>query len=125
MSQLTQRRYSNTHQWASPVDQDTFLIGITDFAQQQLGDVMFVDLPQVGRVVSQAESSATVESVKSASDVYSPLSGTVIEVNSALIDQLEKINNDPYGSWLFKIKCDNSQEYDDLLSEDAYQQLIS
>ncbi|KXW55942.1 MAG: glycine cleavage system protein GcvH [Betaproteobacteria bacterium] len=124
MTQPTLRRYSETHQWISPIDNDVFYVGITDFAQQQLGDVMFMDLPKVGTQVKQNESCATVESVKSASDVYAPVSGTIIEINNQLADKLESINQDPYGSWLFKIQCSNMADFEQLLTEEAYQKLI-
>ncbi|MBU6468018.1 MAG: glycine cleavage system protein GcvH [Betaproteobacteria bacterium] len=123
MTQSAARRYSDTHQWALPIGEDLYSVGITDFAQQQLGDVMFVNFPQLNQAVQQGESCATVESVKSASDVYSPLAGSVVEVNHELTSALENINSDPYGSWLFKIKCSNKTDFEKLLTEEQYQQL--
>lgn len=113
-------RYAETHEWASTQDDGIVTVGITDHAQHLLGDLVFVEIPEVGRVVTAAESCAVVESVKAASDVYSPLDGVVVEVNEALADSPELINQDPYGEgWIFRLKT--SASLDGLLDAAAYQ----
>lgn len=95
-------RYAETHEWARTQDDGLVTVGITDHAQHLLGDLVFVELPEIGRVVSVAEGCAVVESVKAASDVYSPLDGVIVEVNELLADNPELINQDPYGEgWIF------------------------
>jgi glycine cleavage system H protein len=115
-------KYTATHEWARVNDDDTVTVGITDHAQKQLGDMVFVELPEVGRSVKAAEECAVVESVKAASDVYSPLAGEVIAVNRALDDSPELINKDPYGEgWLFRLRADESLE--GLMDAAAYAKL--
>ncbi|MDE2259023.1 MAG: glycine cleavage system protein GcvH [Betaproteobacteria bacterium] len=118
------RRYTTTHQWACPNPDGSLTVGITDFAQSQLGDVVFVELPQVGKTVSADESCAVVESVKSASDVYAPVAGTIIEINEALPNMTESINTAPYASWFFKLHPDSAQAYQRLMSVAQYQSFI-
>jgi glycine cleavage system H protein len=104
MNTPTDLKYLKSHEWLK-LEGDTATVGITDFAQDQLGDVVFVELPAVGRVVKAGEAVAVVESVKTASDIYSPVSGEVIEVNSSLTDEPEKINTGPYTEgFLFKVR---------------------
>ena len=114
-------RYTKSHEWVR-VDGDTATIGITDHAQSELGDIVFVDLPNVGLAVSNGQSFGTVESVKTVSDVYSPLTGEVVAVNDSLGAQSEIMNADPYGSgWLIKVKMGDPSEIDSLLDASSYQ----
>lgn len=96
-------KYAKTHEWLKK-EGDFVLIGLTDYAQDQLGDIVFVNLPEVGDPVSRGDTFADIESVKAVSDVYSPVTGEVEEVNEELLDAPEKVNNDPYGSWFIKVK---------------------
>ena len=115
--------YSPSHEW-SKLDGDILTVGITDFAQDQLGDVVFVELPTVGKEVSAGGAVAVVESVKTASDIYAPVSGEVVEVNSALTDAPETLNSDPYEEgWMFRLRVSDAGELDKLLSADAYQKI--
>lgn len=112
-------QYTESHEWVS-VDGDVATIGITDFAQSELGDIVFVELPPPGRALSKGDSFGTVESVKTVSDVYSPVSGEIVEVNPALGGQSELVNSDPYGGgWLVKIKL--SGEVCGLMDPDTYE----
>jgi glycine cleavage system H protein len=99
-------------------------VGITDFAQQELGDLVFIELPQVGRQVEAQEQCAVVESVKTASDLFSPVAGEIVAVNKAVADVPEQVNEDPYGSWLFTVKADNLADLESLLDAADYQALI-
>jgi glycine cleavage system H protein len=117
-------KYHAEHDWAK-VDGDTATFGITWFAQDQLGEVVFVELPEVGSTISANGTYAEVESVKAVSDVYAPLSGEVLEVNDALKDDPEAINNDPYGAgWVAKVRLSDPSEVDSLLDVDAYTKLL-
>jgi glycine cleavage system H protein len=112
--------YTTDHEWLR-IEGDVATVGVTDYAQTQLGDVVFVDLPKVGRVVKKAEAAAVVESVKAASDVYAPISGEVVEVNAALGSDPSLVNSDPAGgAWFFKIRMSNKGELDGLMDEAAY-----
>lgn len=113
-------RYTDTHEWVRVEQDGTVTVGITDHAQDALGDVVFLQLPDVGRTVARTEAMAVIESVKSASDIHAPVAGTVIAVNQAVADAPEQVNQDPYASWMFVIKPDNASELDGLLSADAY-----
>lgn len=113
-------RYTDTHEWVRVEQDGTVTVGITDHAQDALGDVVFLQLPDVGRTVARTEAMAVIESVKSASDIHAPVAGTVTAVNAPVADQPESVNQDPYGAWLFVIKPDNAAELDELLSADAY-----
>ena len=116
--------YHPEHDWVR-IDGDTGTFGITWFAQDALGEVVFVDLPEVGMTVTQSEPYAEVESVKAVSDVYAPLSGEVLEVNPALGDSPERINEDPYGDgWLVKVKLSDTSELDSLMDADAYRSYV-
>jgi glycine cleavage system H protein len=118
-------KYSNSHEWVRTADDGTALVGITDHAQGLLGDMVYVELPEVGRTLEGEEECAVVESVKAAADVYSPLGGEVVEVNTALADEPERINQDPYGKgWLFRLRPDDPSELDRLLDAAAYRELI-
>lgn len=113
--------YTADHEWLR-IDGDVATIGITDYAQSQLGDVVFVELPKIGRALKKAEAAAVVESVKAASDVYAPLTGEVLEVNAALADEPALVNSDAAGkAWFFKLKIADKGELDGLMDEAAYQ----
>lgn len=112
-------RYSKDHEWIR-VDGDRGQVGITDYAQRQLGDVVFVDLPEVGKSFGQGEQFGSIESVKAVSDLYCPVSGDVIEVNTTVADQPESVNQDPYGSWLITLQLTNHDELSALVDADGY-----
>jgi len=124
MSIPTNLKYSKSHEWVKPETDGTVTIGITHHAQELLGDMVFIELPEVGRTLKQKEECAVAESVKAAADVYSPLSGEVIAVNSPLVDEPGKINEDAYSSWLFKLQPSNTSELDGLLDAAAYAELV-
>jgi len=116
--------YTKEHEWAK-IEGDIATVGITDYAQEQLGDIVYVELPEVGRRFKRMEAAATIEAVKTAADVYSPFSGEVVEVNVELKEKPELINQDPYGKgWLFKIKIGNLEEKDDLMSAEEYKKFL-
>jgi glycine cleavage system H protein len=116
-------RYSKDHEWIRQ-DGDVVTIGITEFAQDSLGDVVFVDIPEQGSVVVAGESFTEIESTKSVSDIYAPLSGTISEVNDLLDEQPELLNNDPYGDgWICSIEMSDADELDSLLDADGYRAL--
>lgn len=117
---LDDLRYAETHEWAKLEAGGLVRVGITDFAQGQLGDVVFIELPDPGRAVKAGEACAVIESVKAASDIYSPLSGTIAEVNLALNDEPERVNEDSYENWLFVVKASDITELDGLLDAAAY-----
>lgn len=115
-------KYVDSHEWIRLEGDGTATIGITDFAQAQLGDVVFVELPEVGMSVSLGQEIAVVESVKAASDIYAPLSGKVIAINNELVDNPELANEDPYEkAWFFKLELSDSAELDNLLDAAGYQ----
>jgi len=119
------KHYTKEHEWIS-VDGDVATIGITNHAQEQLGDVVFVELPEVGATFSKNGDAATVESVKAASDVYCPLDGEVVEINQAIVDDPSLVNSDPQGAgWFFKLKLKNLSDADGLLDEAAYKELTA
>ena len=114
------RKYTRTHEWVR-LEGSTAILGITFYAQSELGDMVFVDLPEKGRALVAGEELGTIESVKAVSEVYAPVSGEVLEVNEALRDHPEKLNGDPYGEgWLAKVRVGNPREVESLLSPDAY-----
>jgi len=117
-------KYAPTHEWASLENGQQVSVGITDFAQSELGDIVFIGLPEVGRKVGLNEAVAVVESVKTASDLYSPVAGTVVAINDAVQDEPEKVNDDAFGTWLFRIQADNLAELDGLMDAAAYQAMI-
>lgn len=117
-------KYSKDHEWIS-VEGDVGTVGISQYAQEQLGDVVFVDVPQVGRKIAKGESVAVVESVKAASDIYAPASGEVTEANAALADSPGDVNADPMGKgWFFKVKLSNKAELDALMDQAAYDAFV-
>jgi len=118
------RFYTKTHEWALP-EGDTVLVGITDYAQDALGDVVYVELPEVGRGVEKGEAVAVVESVKTASDIYAPVAGEIVEVNLALEKTPELVNQDPYGEgWIFRLKPRDMGDLDELLDAGGYQEVL-
>lgn len=116
--------YAASHEWAHLEPDNVVRVGITDFAQSELGDIVFIDLPQVGRQVACNEQIATVESVKTASDLFSPVTGTITAVNTALSNSPELVNDDAFGTWLFCIQADNPAELEALMDASAYQSMI-
>lgn len=113
-------RYAASHEWARLEADGTVTVGISDHAQEALGDVVFIELPEVGKSLNAGQEAGVVESVKAASDIYAPVGGEVIAINEALADSPESVNNDPYGSWFFKLKPTDAGELDKLLDADAY-----
>ena len=125
MSQPENLKFAESHEWITTGD-DTATVGISHHAQEELSDIVFVELPEVGREVEKGESIAVVESVKAASDIYAPASGEITEINTALEDDPAKVNADAFGDgWLFKIKLSNATELDALLTPEAYEAQIS
>lgn len=121
---MSDRKYSKDHEWIE-VDGDIGTVGISDHAQEQLGDIVFIELPKDGREVSKGDEIATVESVKAASEIYAPVSGRVVEVNSALDDEPALVNSDAFGEgWFFRIELSNPSELDDLMDEEAYKAFV-
>ncbi|MET0089917.1 MAG: glycine cleavage system protein GcvH [Candidatus Thiodiazotropha sp.] len=122
----TDRRYAKSHEWIKDEGDGSYTVGITDHAQELLGDLVFVDLPEVGASLDAGGDCAVVESVKAASDVYSPLSGEVIAINEALDGAPETINEDAFGNgWMFKIKPSDPSELNNLMDAAAYDQLVA
>lgn len=125
MNVPSELKYRDTHEWVR-VEDGVAVVGITDYAQGELGDVVYVELPELGRKVEAGEAVAVIESVKTASDIYAPVSGEIVEVNEALADSPELVNEDPYGKgWLFKIKMADQSELDALLDAEAYKALLA
>lgn len=117
-------KYTKDHEWVR-IDGDTGIVGITDYAQGELGDVVFVELPSVGKTVKAHDSFGTIEAVKAVSDIYAPVSGSIVGVNPELEKTPEVVNKDPYGNgWMVKIKLSNASEVSSLLSAAAYKQLV-
>lgn len=118
-------KYASSHEWARDEGNGIFTVGITEHAQGLLGDMVFVELPEVGDTVAQADDCAVAESVKAASDIYAPLSGEIVEVNESLADSPELVNSNPYDSgWMFKIKISDEVELGALLDADGYKNTI-
>ncbi|MEB3799455.1 MAG: glycine cleavage system protein GcvH [Desulfurococcales archaeon] len=121
---LRDRFYTKTHEWIK-IEGDTGTVGITDYAQKELQDITYVELPETGITVSAGEEVATVESVKHTSPIYSPVTGEIVEVNEILEDEPDTVNKDPYGDgWIFKIKLSKPDEVNSLLSPEAYAELV-
>lgn len=118
-------RYTEEHDWVR-VDGDEVTVGITDFAQSELGDIVFIEFPEVGQQVSQSEAFASIEAVKAVEEVFAPVSGEVVAVNTELEDDFQVINSDPYGAgWMFKIKISTPAELDALLTPEVYAERIA
>ena len=121
----TELKYTNDHEWAK-VDGDMVTVGITDYAQGELGGVVFVEMPESGAEVNKNDTFGTIEAVKAVADLFSPISGQVVELNEALEDAPETINKDPYGKgWIIKVKMSNASEINDLMDAAAYEKHIS
>ena len=121
---MSQLRYTSDHEWVR-VEGDAAVVGISDYAQEQLGDVVFVELPDVGTRFAQNDDAAVVESVKAASEIYAPIGGEILAVNDSLTDAPETLNSDPTGNgWLFKISIANTGEVDALMDEAAYKAYV-
>lgn len=117
-------RYTKDHEWAK-IDGDVVTVGISDYAQDALGDIVFIELPKVGAALEKSKGAAVVESVKSVSDVFSPVSGKVVEVNGKLNHSPEIVNKNPYTEgWMFKLKAGNKKEFDDLMTAEAYEKFV-
>jgi len=118
-------KYRDSHEWVRKEADGTYTVGITEHAQELLGDMVFVDLPEVGATFTAGDDCAVAESVKAASDIYAPLSGEIVAVNDALTDAPEQVNSEPYGNgWLFRIKASDESELDAMLDADAYKAAI-
>lgn len=121
---MSDLRFSEDHEWVS-IDGDIATVGISDFAQEQLGDVVFVELPEVGRTVSRGDEVAVVESVKAASEIYAPLTGEIVEVNTALAEAPAKVNESPEAAgWFFKLRISDASEADELMDSAAYKTFV-
>ena len=120
-----QLKYTKSHEWIRAESDGTLTIGVTDHAQEALGDVVFLELPDAGRRLAAGEACAVIESVKAASDIYAPVAGEVLESNQAAADTPESVNADPYSAWLFKLKPDNGGDLSALLDADGYQAEIA
>ncbi|PLA75018.1 glycine cleavage system protein H [Hydrogenovibrio sp. SC-1] len=115
-------KYTEDHEWIEVHGDGTATIGITDFAQDQLGDLVYIEIPEVGSEIVKGEDVSVIESVKAASDLIAPVSGTIIDVNTALEDEPEKVNDDPMGAgWFIKVEMSDASELEDLMDEAAYQ----
>ncbi|MEW5790941.1 MAG: glycine cleavage system protein GcvH [Pseudomonadota bacterium] len=122
----TDRRYTDSHEWIQPQGDGVFRVGITDHAQELLGDLVFVETPEIGRHVNAKQDCAVVESVKAASDVYAPIAGEIVGANEELSSTPETINQDAHGAgWIFEIKADNPADYDGLMDAAAYEALVA
>ncbi len=121
----TELKYAETHEWVRVEDDGTVVVGITDHAQDALGDIVYIELPEVGTNADAGAEIAVVESVKAASDIYSPISGEIVDINSSLDDQPETVNQSPYGDgWLFRIQISDAQDLQDLMDADGYQSMV-
>lgn len=119
-------KYSKSHEWVRMNDDGSVTVGITEHAQELMGDMVYVELPENGASLNQGDDCAVVESVKAASDVYAPIGGEVVEVNDALADTPETINGDPYGDgWIFRMNPSDSGELDALMDANAYEELVA
>lgn len=122
----TELRYTKTHEWVKLDDDGNFVIGITDHAQALLGDLVFIDIPEVGAMFNTGDDCAVVESVKAASDVYAPIAGEIVASNEALADSPEIITNDAFGDgWIFKLKAEDDGEWEGLMDSTEYSELIA
>jgi glycine cleavage system H protein len=118
-------RYSKEHEWVA-AEESVATVGITDHAQEQLGEIVYIELPSIGEKVSKDDPFGVVESVKAVSDIYAPVSGTVLEVNEDLAESPEVVNEDPYGDgWLIKVKVSDAADFDDLMDSDEYERMVA
>ena len=122
---MSETRFTDDHEWAR-LEGDLIVVGITNYAQEQLGDIVFIELPGVGSTVEQGQEAAVIESVKAAGDVKSPVTGSIAEINEALVDHPETVNQDPAGEgWFYKVTPADPAEMDDLLDETAYVSMLA
>jgi glycine cleavage system H protein len=126
MSEIPEElKYTRSHEWVQLQDDGSLRVGITDYAQQELGDMVYVELPEVGKSYEAEQECAVLESVKSASDIYCPIAGKIVEANTSLVDTPDTVNSDPYGDgWIFRIQPDDEDDLDTLLDADVYGALI-
>ncbi len=117
-------KYAKSHEWSKLEDDNIIRVGITDFAQEELGDLVYIELPEIGKQLQVGSQCAVVESVKTASDLYSPVTGTVVSVNETVLDAPEQVNDNAYETWLFCIKADTLSELDLLMDAADYQKMI-
>ncbi|HJL66015.1 MAG: glycine cleavage system protein GcvH [Arenicellales bacterium] len=123
---MSEMRFSEDHEWALRDESNQVTIGITDFAQEQLGEIVFIELPEVGSTLSQGDEAAVIESVKAASEIKSPISGEVVAVNEALIDEPGEVNQAPLGEgWFYKLKPTDPTEFDSLMDSERYQAMTA
>ena len=123
---MSDTRYSQDHEWARLEEDDIVVVGITDFAQEQLGDIVFIELPPVGEYFDAGDEVAVIESVKAAAELKSPVSGTVTEVNEELEDSPEMVNTNPTeDGWFCRIKMENTEEFDELMDQEEYEEFLS
>lgn len=123
---MSELKFTEDHEWARAEGDDIVVVGITDYAQEQLGELVYVELPKVGGEVSQGDEAAVIESVKAAGEVKSPVSGTIVEVNESLSNSPEVVNTDPTGDgWFYKVKMSDPAELESLLDEQAYKDLVA
>ena len=120
MSSPSDLKYTSSHEWLKDIGDGVYAVGITHHAQEALGDIVFVELPEVGRVVAAEQAIAVIESVKAASDIYAPVAGEIVGVNEIVADTPEAINSDAFGNWIFRIKVSNPADVDGLLSAADY-----
>lgn len=121
---MNERRFTKTHEWVEKINQD-IIVGITDFAQKQLGDVVSIELPQIGSSFKQNEAMAIIDSVKASSDIYCPMDGKIIEINEKLLEHPELVNKEPYDSgWIVKIKPLDPKQFDLLLNKEQYDEIV-
>jgi glycine cleavage system H protein len=116
-------RYTEDHEWAA-VDGEIVRIGVSDYAQDQLGDIVYVEMPEIGDIFEKGDEFGTLESVKAVSEIYMPVGGEVVAVNEALVDTPELINQDPYGAWIVEIRVTDVGEYDELMSAEDYLEML-
>ncbi|MCK5889196.1 MAG: glycine cleavage system protein GcvH [Methylococcales bacterium] len=116
-------KYAKTHEWSKLEEGNIVRVGITDFAQEELGDLVYIELPKMDQQLQAGKQCAVVESVKTASDLYSPVTGIIVAINEAILDAPEQVNDEPYDSWLFCIKTDTPNELDNLLCASDYQKM--
>ena len=122
---MSETRFTDDHEWARP-EGDLIVVGITNYAQEQLGDIVFIELPNIGNTVEQGQEAALIEAVKAAGDVKSPVTGSIAEVNETLVDHPEMVNQDPTGEgWFYKVAPADPAEMDDLLDETAYDNILA
>ena len=126
MSDLpSELKYASSHEWARLESDGTVVVGITDHAQEALGDIVYIELPEMGAAVEAGAEVAVVESVKAASDIYSPITGEVVEINPALEDEPETVNSSPYADgWLFRVKVGSTDELEEMMDADGYQAVV-